>query len=125
MLSEQKGSTVTIACPQRGDRVRLLEMASTNAQQVLVARKTRQGSWQVLAEGLQKGLGLARLPERIECLDISNLNGQQAVGSLVCFVGGEMAKSRYRHYGIHTVPGPDDYAMMAEVLARRFAKGLA
>ncbi len=123
-LSELKGGTVTIACPQRGDRVRLLEMAETNAQQVLVARKTRQGSWQVLAEGLQKALGLARLPERIECLDISNLNGQQAVGSLVCFVGGEMAKDRYRHYGIHTVDGPDDYAMMAEVLARRFSKGL-
>ena len=123
-LSEQRGGTVTIACPQRGDRVRLLEMAETNAQQVLIARKTRQTSWQVLAEGLQKTLGLVRLPERIECLDISNLGGQQAVGSLVCFVGGEMAKDRYRHYGIHTVPGPDDYAMMAEVLARRFAKGL-
>ena len=123
-LSELKGTTVTIACPQRGDRVRLLEMASTNAQQVLVARKTRQTSWQFLAEGLQKALGLAKLPERIECLDISNLNGRQAVGSLVCFVGGETAKDRYRHYGIHTVDGPDDYAMMAEVLARRFARGL-
>ena len=116
---------MAIACPQRGDRVRLLEMADTNAQQVLVARKTRQGSWQVLAEGLQKALGLARLPERIECLDISNLGGKQAVGSLVCFVAGEKAKDRYRHYGIHTVPGPDDYAMMGEVLARRFARGLA
>jgi excinuclease ABC subunit C len=124
-LSEQRGTTVTIACPQRGDRVRLLEMAATNAQQVLVARKTRQTSWQALAGGLQKALGLAQLPERIECLDISNLGGKQAVGSLVCFVNGEMAKDRYRHYGIHTVPGPDDYAMMAEVLARRFAKGLA
>ena len=124
-LSEQRGGSVTIACPQRGDRVRLLEMAEANARQVLVARKTRQTSWQALAGGLQKSLGLARLPERIECLDISNLGGKQAVGSLVCFVGGEMAKSRYRHYGIHTVPGPDDYAMMAEVLGRRFAKGLA
>jgi excinuclease ABC subunit C len=124
-LSEQRGGSVTIACPQRGDRVRLLEMAEANARQVLVARKTRQTSWQALAGGLQKGLGLARLPERIECLDISNLGGKQAVGSLVCFVGGEMAKNRYRHYGIHTVEGPDDYAMMAEVLARRFAKGLA
>ncbi len=124
-LSELKGATVTLSCPQRGDRVRLLEMVETNAQQVLVARKTRQGSWQVLAEALQKSLSLARLPERIECLDISNLGGQQAVGSLVCFVAGEMAKDRYRHYGIHTVDGPDDYAMMAEVLARRFAKGVA
>jgi len=124
-LSELKGATVTIVCPQRGDRVRLLEMANTNAQQVLVARKTRQGSWQVLAEGLKKALGLARVPERIECLDISNLGGKQAVGSLVGFVGGEMAKDQYRHYGIHTVHGPDDYAMMAEVLARRFARGLA
>lgn len=124
-LSELKGATVAIVCPQRGDRVRLLEMADTNAQQVLVARKTRQGSWQVLAEGLKKALALATLPERIECLDISNLGGKQAVGSLVCFMGGEMAKDQYRHYGIHTVHGPDDYAMMAEVLARRFARGLA
>ncbi|MCX5864620.1 MAG: excinuclease ABC subunit UvrC [Deltaproteobacteria bacterium] len=124
-LSEQRGGTVTIACPQRGDRVRLLEMADTNAQQVLVARKTRQGTWQVLAEGLQKALGLSRLPERIECLDISNLGGKQAVGSLVCFIAGEKAKDHYRHYGIHTVEGPDDYAMMGEVLARRFARGLA
>ena len=124
-LSELKGSTVTIACPQRGDRVRLLEMAETNAQQVLVARKTRHDSWQALAEGLQKALGLARLPERIECLDISNLGGKQAVGSLVCFVAGEKAKERYRHYAIHTVEGPDDYAMMGEVLGRRFARGLA
>ncbi|MHB1185724.1 MAG: excinuclease ABC subunit UvrC [Desulfobulbia bacterium] len=124
-LSEEKGSAVAIACPQRGDRVRLLEMAETNARQVLNAKKSRQASWQVLAEGLQKAFGLAKLPERIECLDISNLGGKQAVGSLVCFVGGEMAKDRYRHYAIHTVEGPDDYAMMGEVLARRFAKGLA
>jgi excinuclease ABC subunit C len=124
-LSEEKGSAVAIACPQRGGRVRLLEMAETNARQVLAAKKSKQASWQVLAGGLQKVFGLARLPERIECLDISNLGGKQAVGSLVCFVGGEMAKDRYRHYAIHTVAGPDDYAMMGEVLARRFAKGLA
>ncbi len=124
-LSEEKGSAVAIACPQRGDRVRLLEMAETNAHQVLNARKTKQTSWLALAEGLKKTLGLARLPERIECLDISNLGGKQAVGSLVCFVGGEPAKDRYRHYGIHTVEGPDDYAMMAEVLGRRFARGVA
>lgn len=124
-LSEEKGSTVVIVCPQRGDRVRLLEMAATNARQVLAAKKSKQISWQALAEGLQKALGLAILPERIECLDISNLGGKQAVGSLVCFIEGGMAKNRYRHYGIHTVEGPDDYAMMAEVLARRFARGLA
>ncbi|MFA6498676.1 MAG: excinuclease ABC subunit UvrC, partial [Desulfurivibrionaceae bacterium] len=98
-LSELKCGVVAISCPQRGGRMRLLEMAETNAQQVLAARKTRQGSWQVLVEGLQKSLGLARLPERIECLDISNLGGKQAVGSLVCFVAGEKAKDRYRHYG--------------------------
>jgi len=124
-LSEQRGGSVTIACPQRGDRMRLLEMAATNAQQVLVARKTKQTSWQALAGAMQKALGLARLPERIECLDISNLGGKQAVGSLICFVAGEKAKDRYRHYAIHTVPGPDDYAMMGEVLGRRFARGLA
>jgi len=124
-LSEKKGSAVAIVCPRRGDRVRLLEMAETNARQVLVAKKSKQTSWQVLAGRLQKALGLARLPERIECLDISNLGGKQAVGSLVCFVGGEMAKNRYRHYAIHTVEGPDDYAMMGEVLGRRFARGVA
>jgi len=100
-------------------------MAETNARQVLAAKESKQASWQVLAGAMQKGLGLARLPERIECLDISNLGGKQAVGSLVCFVAGEKAKERYRHYAIHTVAVPDDYAMMAEVLGRRFARGLA
>ena len=63
---------------------------------------------------------LGRLPQRIECVDISNISGQQAVGSLVCFVGGQPEKKLYRHYKIKTVEGPNDYAMMAEVLKRRF-----
>lgn len=120
LLAERKGQKVVIAHPQRGDKKKLLEIAASNAAQVFSDRAKRRESWDVLAISLQKKLNLAILPERIECLDISNISGQQAVGSLVCFMAGEPAKKFFRHYKIRTVHGPNDYAMMAEVIGRRF-----
>jgi excinuclease ABC subunit C len=76
-----------------------------------------------MADGLVKTLHLVGQPDTIECLDISNISGQQAVGALICFQGGEKLKTKYRHYKINTVIGPDDYAMMAEVLERRLSRG--
>lgn len=70
-----------------------------------------------------KKLRLQRLPLRIECLDISNIGGELAVGALVCFRDGEKATDGYRHYKIRTVEGADDYAMMGEVLRRRLRRG--
>jgi len=124
-LSERCGRQVAVLVPQRGDKVRLLEMSSANAEQVFADRGKKNESWQALSRALRKTLHLAESPERIECLDISNLGGRQAVGSLVCFLAGEKAGKFYRHYKIRTVDGPDDYAMMGEVLSRRFAKAVA
>lgn len=120
-LSEQKGSRVTLRIPQKGDLLRLVAMANENASQVFSDRDKQKRSWQVMARQLKETLGLSKLPNRIECLDISNTSGKEAVGSLVCFVDGKKAPSLYRHYKIRTIEGPDDYAMMAEVLSRRFA----
>lgn len=121
-LSEVKKQQVVFKVPVRGDKTRLLDMAQANARQVFAEREAKEKSWDVLASSLMKTLHLQRRPERIECLDISNISGQQAVGSLVCFEKGEKSGKRYRHFRIRTVPGPDDYRMMAEVLERRLAR---
>jgi len=118
-LADLRGGRVVMVAPRRGDRVRLLEMAAANAVQVFADRENMDRSWQVLAESMRKALRLHHCPRRIECLDISNIGGEQAVGAMVCFVNGEPAKSGYRHYKIRTVDGANDYAMMAEVLRRR------
>ncbi len=120
VFSSKRGAKVSIRVPKRGDGVRLLAMAEQNSSEVFVEREKREKSWQVLSRELQKSLKLTFPPERIECLDISNLSGKQAVGSLVVFTQGIMDKAEYRHYKIKEVSGPDDYAMMAEVLQRRF-----
>ena len=122
-LSEMRGSTVKVIMPQRGDRLRLLKMAEANARQAFADKDKKSKSWRVLAESLQKVLHLKTSPDRIECLDISNIGGELAVGALVCFQNGEKEKSGYRHFKIKTVEGADDYAMMAEVLQRRLQRG--
>jgi len=122
-LSEQRGGKVQLRVPQRGDLRRLVAMANDNAAQVFSDRQRQQESWQVMARQLKETLNLSRLPNRIECLDISNTSGKEAVGSLVCFVDGKKETSLYRHYRIRTLTGPDDYGMMAEVLSRRFDPG--
>ncbi len=123
-FSELRNSKVDIVVPQRGDKVSLLNMAETNALQIFEEKEKKERSWDKLAETMTKKLKLNTLPERIECLDISNISGKIAVGSLVSFFKGEPEKESYRHYKIRTVDGPDDYAMMAEVLQRRFKRGL-
>lgn len=122
-LTERRGGKVQLFVPQRGDKRKLLQMAAANAAQVFADRDKKARSWQGLASALQHSLRLVRTPERIECLDISNIGGELAVGALVCFVQGEKQKTRYRHYKIRTASGPDDYGMMAEVLERRLARG--
>ncbi len=123
-LSELKQGTVKLLIPQRGKRMQLMQMATDNAAQIFAERSRKRKSWDTLATALQKSLKLARRPDTIECLDISNLAGKQAVGSLVCFVKGEKEKPRFRHYRIRLKDEPDDYAMMDEVLHRRMETGL-
>jgi excinuclease ABC subunit C len=115
---------VVFRVPVRGDKTRLIEMAQANARQVFSEQDKKEKAWDVLGEALARVLHLVRRPDRIECLDISNISGQQAVGSLVCFEKGQKAAGRYRHFKIRTVEGPDDYLMMAEVLERRLKRGV-
>lgn len=124
-LAELREGPVTLSVPQRGKRMQIMRMAHANAEKLFSEEAKREAAWQSLCRDLHGKLKLSRDPEVIECLDISNLLGKQAVGSLVCFERGEKAARRYRHYRIRGKDTPDDYAMMREVLERRFEKGMA
>lgn len=117
-LSELKGKRVRIWPPSRGDRRRLLEMAAANARERHAQRGRARRRNEALLEGLQRVLKLDRLPVRMGCVDISNLQGQHAVGSLVVFESAQADKSSYRHFNIAGTSEPDDPAMMAEVVDR-------
>ena len=119
-LSEIAERKSTLSVPQRGDRRDLITMANTNARQRFDELDKKRASWNTLCADMQKRLKLSRQPRRIECLDISNISGTNAVGSLVCFEDGEPDKNGYRRYKIKDSEGPDDYGMMREVLNRRF-----
>jgi excinuclease ABC subunit C len=123
-LSDSAGVKVHLRIPQRGDNQQLVSMANTNALQLFEEKEQKKRSWQNLCQTMEKTLRLDRRPNRIECLDISNISGQQAVGALVCFTEGEPDKANFRHYKIRTVEGPNDYAMMKEVLGRRLSRGM-
>jgi len=124
-LSERKGRRVAVLHPQRGDKVRLLGMAAENAAQSFRQRRDVDRQRERMSEELQRHLGLRNAPKRIECFDISNIQGRLAVGSMVTFDEGEPDKSRYRRFRIKTVAGADDFRMMYEVLTRRFRRALA
>jgi len=123
-LNDSARRKVTIKTPQRGDSLQLVAMANANALQIFREKEKKSRSWESLSLTLQKKLLLKKSPEKIECLDISNISGRQAVGSLVCFKSGEADKTHYRHFKIRTVEGPDDYAMMREVLKRRLSRAM-
>jgi excinuclease ABC subunit C len=121
-LSEWKGRRVRIRAPRRGEKRRLLEMAQNNALNTLRERLQQASRDTALLEGLQRRLHMDRLPVRIECFDNSNLAGTNPVSAMVVFVDGRPYKAGYRRFTIRTVAAPDDYASMAEVLSRRYAK---
>jgi len=123
-LAELREGPVSLLTPQRGKRMQLMQMAAANAAQIFSEKAKKEQSWKTLSASLIAKLRLMNQPETIECLDISNLLGKQAVGSLVCFVHGEKAAKLYRHYRIRSQDTPDDYAMMREVLDRRMSKGV-
>lgn len=122
-LSGRAGRRVRLHLPQRGKRAQLLRAAEENAQLTLEELELiEQGKRKRLEASvylLQEALKLPRAPYRIEGYDISNIQGRQAVGSLVVFRNGRPLKSAYRRYRIREAQGPDDVAMMAEVLTRR------
>ncbi len=122
-LSGRRDGTVKIITPKRGERRRLLELASKNARAVLADRGGSTRHKENLEE-LQDMFELEHYPRRIECFDVSNLQGKDAVASRVTFIEGEQAKTLYRHYRIRTVQGADDCRMMGEVLERRIVRGI-
>jgi excinuclease ABC subunit C len=122
-LTDKKQKKVVLTVPSRGIKNALLDMADANAQSLWESGKKKEEQKTAGMKILQEKLSLTKLPQRIECYDISNISGKHAVGSMVVFQDGEPDKSSYRRYRIKTVSDSDDYAMMYEVLARRFTRG--
>ena len=119
-LHKLKGTKVNIRKPLRGAKTRLIAMANQNVIKEVKERSENLSSRMALIQRLQKRLQLMRLPRRIECFDNSNLAGTSSVASMVVFSEGKPNKGAYRLFRIRDVSGPDDYAMMHEVLRRRF-----
>ncbi len=124
LLAERKGKKIEITIPQRGEKQQLVLMANKNARMAFQKDRDQQQSLEDILAGLQQKLHLKNLPRRIECFDISNILGTHAVGSMVTFQDGKPDKKRYRRFKIKTVQGADDYAMMTEVLGRRYRRAL-
>ncbi len=125
-LRQKRGNKVVVKVPRRGEKRALMRMALENAEETLTRLRAE---WEAdtskhveaLSE-LQHALDLPEPPSRIECYDISNIQGTAATGSMVVFVQGAPSKQDYRHFRIKSVDGPNDFASMAEVLRRRFAR---
>ena len=128
-LTERRGGKVSLRVPRRGQKRKLLEMVEENARETLSHLLAREQIERTRAlsglNDLQTQLGLHGPPLRIEAYDISNLQGVAATGSMVVFAAGAPAKSEYRRFKIRAAQGPDDYAMMQQVLRRRFRRAAA
>lgn len=122
-LNEQRGKKVRLLCPQRGEKLRLCLLAERNATESFRLRGSQRDARKLLLEELHQKFHLPQLPRRIECFDISNVQGQHSVGSMAVLVDGEQAKDEYRRFKIRTVEGADDYASLGEVLRRRLQRG--
>ena len=124
-LRQKKGSAVTVATPQRGEKHELVLLAEKNAKDALEKRNARRTIREErtvgAAENLGKILGMDRFPRRIEGYDISNTQGEQSVAAMVVFIDGEPAKKEYRHFRIKTVEGANDFESLYETLSRRYA----
>lgn len=129
LLSEQRGGPVRLRVPQRGDKKSLMETVARNAHEALKQHKTRRASdlttrSKALQE-IQEALDLDQAPLRMECYDISNLQGTNIVASMVVFEDGLARKSEYRRFKIRAVEGQDDVRSIHEVITRRFKRYLA
>mgnify|MGYP002128573500 FL=1 len=125
-LSEKRGKKVTITAPQRGEKAKLVRLSLQNAELLLAEnirkRERRRELVPEMIQQLQADLNLEVPPRRIEAFDISNIQGSNPVGSMVCFVDGVAKKSEYRKFKIKTVKGIDDFAMIREVVLRRYSR---
>jgi len=129
VLSEQiagegaRATRVHIVVPQRGDKRSLLDLAGNNAKQSYDQRfRVMKPNTKAIQEALQDALGMPELPRRIECFDISHIQGAETVASMVVWEDGRMKKSDYRKFIIRSVDGVDDFASMREVVTRRYKR---
>jgi excinuclease ABC subunit C len=123
MLSERTGKRVDILVPQRGEKRSLVDLVCQNAKQSYDQRfRVLQPGMKAIQEALQDALTLEELPRRIECFDISHIQGTETVASMVVWEDGAMKKSDYRKFQIKTVSGVDDFASMREVIQRRYKR---
>jgi excinuclease ABC subunit C len=123
LLSERTQHKIELCVPQRGEKRSLVDLAGQNAKQSYDQRfRVLQPSQKMIQESLQDLLTLPELPRRIECFDISHIQGAETVASMVVWEDGDMKKSDYRKYQIKTVEGVDDFASMREVVGRRYRR---
>ncbi len=128
ILSQRRGGPVHFVIPQRGEKSRMLQLAEKNAAMLMEEekrKKSRDDSDIAAAlEHLRAALELPYTPRRIECYDISHVQGAYTVGSMIVFIDGKPKKDQYRRFKIKTVRGIDDFASLNEVLDRRFRRGI-
>lgn len=125
-LSSRRGESVELIVPKIGDKAKLMAMCRTNAQFLLDTLKVQKEKQKDVVpnsiRALQQNLRLVNPPRRIECFDISNIQGSDSVASMVVFVDGRPTKSEYRKFKIRSVKGPNDFASMQEVIERRYGR---
>lgn len=123
LLGEKRGGRVEILAPQRGEKRSLIDLVSQNAKQSFEQRfRIMKPAAEAIQEGLQDSLGLPEVPKRIECFDISHIQGAETVASMVVWENGAMNKNEYRKFIVRTVKGVDDFASMREVITRRYKR---
>jgi len=123
LLTERTGHRVEIAAPRRGDKRSLVDLVCQNARQSYDQRfRVLQPNQKAIQEALQEALTLEELPHRIECFDISHIQGAETVASMVVWEDGTMKKADYRKFQVKTVTGVDDFASMREIIHRRYKR---
>jgi excinuclease ABC subunit C len=123
LLTEKRGSRLEILVPQRGEKRSLIDLAAQNAKQSFDQRfRVMKPQAKAVQEALQDALGLPEIPKRIECFDISHIQGAETVASMVVWENGAMNKNQYRKFIVRTVTGVDDFASMREVVTRRYKR---
>jgi excinuclease ABC subunit C len=126
-LSQQRGGKVELQVPQKGAKKKLVDTVAENAARGLELAQIKEMKAEVISSGLQElknRLRLPKMPQRIECYDVSNIQGTLAVASMVVLEKGWPKPAHYRRFRIKTVAGADDYAMIQETLRRRFKRGV-
>jgi len=125
-LSQRLNGLVKIIIPIQGDKKKLIDMCMKNARYLLeelkLQRMKSKEQTPYVLRALQRDLKLKNIPKRIECFDISNIQGSDPVASMVCFIDGKPKKSEYRKFKIQSKQSPDDFAMMREVVRRRYSR---